>query len=149
MLKGGRYMRALLRFLLAAIMLVAAGSKFLDLQGFTLVLRGYAIFPDALLLPLAIAVTGVELLLAFWLFWGRYLPGAALVSTGLHSMYAIFLGAFLLTGRPILNCGCFGTLLVRPLTWESVAEDLVLVALSLVLYLLARSDANKIPEANS
>jgi len=129
--------RNFFRFLIALVLLAAAGGKVLDMEGFTLVLRGYRIFPVPLLWPIALAVTTVELSLAAWLLWGRALSRAALASVALHSFYGIWTAAILLSGKPVLNCGCFGAFLARPLTWQTVVEDLVMVAISFVLYRLS------------
>ena len=131
-------MRRVLRFLIALVLLAAAGGKVLDMEGFTLVLRGYRIFPVQLLWPIALAVTTVELALAAWLLWGRALSRAALTSVALHAFYGIWTAVILLSGKPVLNCGCFGAFLARPLTWQTVVEDLVMVTLSFILFRLSR-----------
>jgi hypothetical protein len=51
----------------------------------------------------------------------------------------------LLRGKPILNCGCFGSVFARPLSWMTVVEDLVMVSLSVALVNLCRS-AKHMPE---
>lgn len=131
-------MRRILRYLLATVLLVAGGGKLLDLPGFVLVLRSYGIFPKVFLWPMALAVTGAELSLSLWLITGWRVVRAAAASITLHSLYAAWALFMLLRGKPILNCGCFGSFLVRPLSWMTVAEDLVLVACSIALYKLAR-----------
>ena len=138
-------MRRVLRFLIAFVLLAAAGGKVLDMEGFTLVLRGYRVFPVALLWPIALAVTTVELALAAWLLWGRALSRAALASVALHSFYGIWTAAILLSGKPVLNCGCFGAFLARPLTWQTVVEDLLMVTLSFILYRLSRWQEATLP----
>ena len=131
-------MRRVLRFLIALVLLAAAGGKLLDMEGFTLVLRGYRVFPVPLLWPIALAVTAVELALAAWLLWGRALSRAALASVALHGFYGVWTAAIILSGKPVLNCGCFGAFLARPLTWQTVVEDLVMVSISFILFRLSR-----------
>lgn len=132
-------MLTFLRFLIALVLMAAGSGKMFDLPGFVQVLRTYRFFPNDLLWPVASAVAGVELLLALWLISGRFLVRGAQASIALHGIYAAWAVFILLRGKPILNCGCFGSFLARPLSWTTVVEDLVMVALSVALYRLSRS----------
>ena len=136
-------MKHFLRVLLALVLLAAAGGKLLDLPGFTMVLRGYRFFPVPLLWPLAIAITGAELLLAGWLLWGRSLARAAQAGAALHLLYAAWSAFMLLRARPVLNCGCFGSFIARPLSWATVIENLVLASLCIALYSLSRRSGSR------
>jgi methylamine utilization protein MauE len=136
--RAPRALAAFLRYGIAAILLVSAVAKFLDVAGFARILAQYRSFPEAALLPLAVAIPAVELLLALWLFSGRRLAAAALVSSALHAAYAAWSAASVLRGLRLPNCGCFGVFLPRRLSWSTVVEDLVLVAASLGLYGLVR-----------
>lgn len=127
-----------LRIVIAALLLAAGGGKLADSAGFVLVLRSYRFFPVDLLWPVAIAIMATELLLGLWLLWGRQLFRAAQAAVGLHVIYSAWSAFMLLRGKPILNCGCFGSFLVRPLSWLTLAENLVLVALSVILLFLCR-----------
>ncbi len=132
----------LLRFILAIVLLGAAGAKLYDMPGFVLVLRAYGVFPVKLLWPVAIGVTGVELFVGGWLASGKKLLLAAETALVLHSAYTCWALYMLLRDKPILNCGCFGSSLVRPLTWYTVAENVVLVGICVVLIFLCRRRAN-------
>jgi hypothetical protein len=123
---------------IAVVLIVAAGAKLTDPGGFVLVLRSYRFFPVDLLWPAALAIMATELLLGLWLLWGRQLFRAAQAAVGLHITYAAWTAFMLLRGKPILNCGCFGSHMARPLSWLTFAENLVLVALSVALLLLSR-----------
>ncbi len=126
-----------LRFSIGFVLLATAVGKLLDVEGFADVLRTYQAFSDWILFPLAVAVILVELLTAMWLFSGRNLFAAALVSAALHMTYAIWSAVSVLRGLRLANCGCFGALWPRPLNWSTVLEDGALVALSLLLALLS------------
>jgi hypothetical protein len=128
----------LLRLFLGLVLLATAAGKLLDVPGFAEVLRTYQAFPDAALRPLALAVPLVELALAVWLFSGRRLAAAAALAAVLHGIYAIWAAATLLRGLRVPNCGCFGVFFARPLGWRTVAEDGVLLGLSVWLLVLAR-----------
>lgn len=130
--------RAFLRFAIAALLLVTAAGKLLDVAGFAAVLDSYRAFPAWALVPTAVAVPLTELALAAWLLSGRRLGGAAGASAGMHAAYAGWAATTLARGVAVPNCGCFGVFLARPLSWGTVLEDAVMVAASLALIALAR-----------
>lgn len=112
---------------------MTAIGKLLDVPGFASVLDMYQAFPEWALFPLAVAVPLAELLLAAWLFTGRNLFGASLVSAAMHACYAVWAAATLARGVDVPNCGCFGVFLARPLSRSTVLEDAVMVVASLAL----------------
>ena len=126
-----------LRFAIAAILLGTAAGKLLDVTGFAAVLETYRAFPTRVLMPLAVAIPAAELLLAAWLFSGWKLSAAAVGSAGIHLAYAAWSAVTILRGLRLANCGCFGATLKRPLGWSTVAEDLGLVAASVLLFFLS------------
>jgi uncharacterized membrane protein YphA (DoxX/SURF4 family) len=71
-------LRWFLQLFVSIILLASALGKSLDLPGFVGVLKTYRAFPDAMLWPLALAVTGFEFALGAWLLsgvtarWSRY-----------------------------------------------------------------------------
>jgi len=130
-----------LRATIGTILLATATGKLLDISGFARVLGTYEVLPEGSLFPLAVAIPIAELALALWLFSGRALAGAALASAVMHAGYVAWSWAALARGLHLKNCGCFGVFLARPLSWETVVEDLVLVAMSLALLALARRPA--------
>ncbi|HEY5973505.1 MAG TPA: MauE/DoxX family redox-associated membrane protein [Geobacteraceae bacterium] len=131
-------MTTFLRFLIALVLLAASSFKLMDLPGFVLVLRSYRFLPIDLLWPIGIAITASEVVVGLWLLSGRLMTRAALASASLHTLYAGCAGFILVRGTPILNCGCFGSYLARPLSFTTVLENLVLVALSLALFAISR-----------
>jgi hypothetical protein len=135
---GARATAGVLRFVIAAILLSTAVGKLLDVRGFAGILRGYRALPEGFVLLLAAGVPMLEIALAGWLASGRLLRGAAAASALLHGAYAAWSASALLRGLELANCGCFGVFLARPLTWGTVAEDGVLVLLSLLLLRIAR-----------
>jgi hypothetical protein len=138
LLRGFRFS---LRFAIAAILLSTAAGKLLDVEGFARVLGSYETFPRPVLRPLALAVPLVELALAAWLFSGRRLPEAAGASAILHGGYGAWSAISLARGLELPNCGCFGVFFPKPLTGVTILQDVVLVALSLLLRALARRAA--------
>jgi hypothetical protein len=135
-------MKRFLSIIIALVILSTGVAKLADVSGFVAVLHSYRFFPRNFIVPAAATVIAAELAIAIWLIWGRYLLRAALASTLLHGSYACWAVYMLLRGKSIFNCGCFGTVLVRPLSWMTVVEDLVMVTLSAVLYSLCRKDSH-------
>jgi hypothetical protein len=139
--RAARGARAFLRLAIAALLLATAAGKLLDVPGFAAVLATYRAVPEPLLLPLAVSIPLLEIVLAAWLLAGRRLRLAALASAALHASYGAFSAGALARGISVPNCGCFGVLFARPLSWGTVLEDGILVAASLALAALARPGA--------
>jgi hypothetical protein len=130
--------QGILRFFIGLVLVATSIGKLLDVRGFARILSSYRALPEGSLLPFALAILLAELALAIWLFSGRRLAGAALASGAMHFAYAGWSAVAFLRGLRLDNCGCFGVFLVRPLGWETVVEDMVMVGLSLWLLALAR-----------
>jgi hypothetical protein len=132
-----RAARESLRIAIGLVLLATAAGKLLDVPGFARVLESYQAFPPGSIPWIAWAVPLAELGLAVWLFSAYRLRAAAVGSTLTHLLYAFWSAVSLLGGLRLANCGCFGVFLERPLTWGTVWEDSVMVALSAALAVLA------------
>jgi hypothetical protein len=130
--------QGILRTFIGLVLFSTAVGKLLDVRGFARILGSYQALPEGSLLPLALAIPIAELALSIWLFSGRQLAGAALTSAAMHLVYAGWSAGGVMRGLKLPNCGCVGIFLARPLGWSTVAEDLVIVGLSLWLLTLAR-----------
>ena len=129
--------RRFLQVLIGVIVIGAGSGKALDLGGFVDVLDTYRVFPPAFLWPVALLVTGGELVFGAWLLSGIRLRTTAALSILLHIAYTLWLTVALARGLDLANCGCFGVYLARPLSWFSPIEDVILAALSVLLMRLA------------
>ncbi|MGH8523230.1 MAG: MauE/DoxX family redox-associated membrane protein [Gammaproteobacteria bacterium] len=137
-----RYVLAASRYFLGLLFLATGLGKLLDNRGFAQVLASYRFeLPDTLLLPLALAISLTEFGIGRNILLGRSLSQNILATVYFHLAYAILAVTTLLRGLSLTNCGCFGVFLARPLRWTTVAEDLVLAAISLVCWLLLRRAA--------
>ena len=88
--------------------------------------------------PIALFIAGIEWVLGLWVLSGRRLPQAALSTVLLNGIYAVWMAISLARGLDLPNCGCYGVYFPQPLRWYSPLEDLVLVALGLILWRLAK-----------
>lgn len=134
---GRRVFAGFLRYGIGLVLLATSIGKLLDLRGFARVLGTYDVFSAPFLAPLSVAVSALELALAVWLFSGRLLARAAAASAVLNGAYAVWAAVGMARGLRIPNCGCFGVFLARPLTWGTVAEDLLMTAGSVALHRLS------------
>lgn len=118
------------------VLLLAASSigKLADMPGFYAVIKSYALLPEAVIPFSAWALAIFEFILAIWLATAKRVDVAALVVIALHFVYFIWLVIALARGLNIPNCGCFGVFWARPLTWFTPVEDLILLALAVVMW---------------
>lgn len=130
--------RALLRWLLGALILATGIGKALDVAGFAGVLATYrlGLGPDALAI-LALATCVVEIGLGTWLLSSWQLRRAAAAALLLNAGYCVLMTTALLRGLQLDNCGCFGVYFPSPLRWYSPLEDAALMAASWLLMRLA------------
>ena len=133
-----RFILRLLQLLIGVLLLTTALGKLLDNRGFAEVLLTYDLYPAATLLPLALALSLVELFLALWILSGIGLKYSAGVAVLLHAQFTLVAIISNVRGLDIPNCGCFGVFWARPMTWFTVLEDAVLTLACLTLFLLAK-----------
>ncbi|MCB9549793.1 MAG: hypothetical protein H6706_28635 [Myxococcales bacterium] len=126
------------RALIGLVLLATALGKTLDVPGFVEIVGSYQVLPEEAWRPVALSIVGIEWFMVLWLMLGKRLRAAALASAALHIGYAGWTSLALLRGIDVPNCGCFGVFFPRPLTWTTVIEDGVMVALSLLFWLLVR-----------
>lgn len=139
-----RYVLAVTRSFLGLLFLATGLGKLLDNRGFAQVLASYQLeLPEGLLLPLALAISLAEFTLGLNILLGRSLLQSVVATLCFHLAYASLALITLLRGIALTNCGCFGVFLIRPLGWRTVAEDLMLAAISLVCWLLLRRAARQ------
>ena len=124
--------------LILGILITGAGiGKLLDMRGFIAVIRTYELgLSTWLLWPIAILVIVFEIVLGLIILSGYHLHTAMLWSIVMHVGYFVLLTTALFRGLALQNCGCFGVFLARPLTWASPIEDLILIGLSYILFIL-------------
>ena len=127
-------MTIFLRLLVGIILLTTGVGKLLDMPGFIQVIQTYKALPPLFVPVLAVLMVLIELRLAEMLLLGRNLILASGVATALHIFFIGWAGVALLRGLDIPNCGCFGVFFARPLTPQTIVEDIVMAALCLWLW---------------
>lgn len=121
------------------LVLLATGlGKLLDMAGFVTVIEAYQLVPHRVAAVLAYSLPWIELGTGALLLTGRFLFSAASLAAALH---LLMIGVVLITlkrGVQVENCGCFGVFFARPLTKTTLAEDLVMFAMSVWAWFNAR-----------
>ena len=131
----------ILQYFIALLLLTTSISKLLDNRGFAEILLTYELFPEAILLPLALGMSLFELFLSLWIFSGIKLNYSSLVAVLLHFY---FLGLAVISNLRELNipnCGCFGVFWPRPMSWGTVGEDILLVVVCIILFGLTKKES--------
>jgi len=131
-------LRIALAGLLAGVFALGARHKLAGPRAFANALRAYAVLPEALARPAAVALIGVEAVLAPTLLlpapFGRVAAtAAALVLTA----YAVAIGVNLRRGRRDLDCGCDGPGGARPISGALAGRNLALALAAATLALPA------------
>ncbi len=121
------------RIALGGIFLYASTDKIAHPLDFAQAVYNYQILPGAAVNPAALILPWLELLTGICLIAGFWLPGAALLSTGLLT---VFIGALvfnLIRGLDV-HCGCFSTAADAGAAglW-TVVRDVVFLAVSVYL----------------
>jgi len=125
-----------LQYFISLVLLTTAIGKLLDIQGFARVIESYKIFKGRIIAPIGLFISLTEFSLAIWLFSGEKLQLATLASMVLHGLFIIWLLIAMVRGLKISNCGCFGVFWARPLDWITIAEDVFMLTISTLLYIL-------------
>ena len=118
-----------LRYFIASVLLLTGIGKLLDVPGFIQVIDTYKIIPTFLQPAVAVSMVLVELKIAENLF----LKINAIAATALHICFTLLATLTLLRGIEVPNCGCFGVFWARPLTFITVAEDVFMVGVCVLL----------------
>jgi hypothetical protein len=117
---------------LAVLWLAAAAQKLAHLSEFRVTAADYRVVPQALALPSAVIVIGLELGLGIALLAPSGRTPALVGSAALLLLYAVFIGVNLVRGRRHIDCGCSGPGLRQPLGAWLVYRNVALVATALM-----------------
>ena len=122
------------------IVLIGTGlGKALDMPGFVAVIESYRLAPHAVNVALAYTLPFLELGTGILLTTGRFVLSAAGIAVALHVLMIIVVLTTLGRGIRVENCGCFGVFLARPLSYTTLIEDAVMLAVSVWAWINARN----------
>ena len=129
--RGVIWTERLARWALAGIFLAAAVPKILDPTGFASDISHFAVLPDALVNPMAIALPWIEAVAALALLSGFAAEGALLLVNLLMAVFLAALAQAWIRGLDI-NCGCFGHSEAKGNIALSFVRDVGFLALGLL-----------------
>lgn len=113
------------RFFLALLLLAASVPKLISPEEFRQAVRNYRLLPERLAKPVATWLPRLELTVALMLLAGVAVSVAAMLAAALFVAMAVAVAANLARGRTI-ECGCFGAITRRRISWGLVAQNLSL-----------------------
>lgn len=120
---------------LAFIFVWAGIGKLRTLDEFTGVVANYRLLPHVWATPVARAVPAVEIAAGLGLLVPGLRPFAAAVVFALLVAFTAALAINLLRGRTYIDCGCFRLAARRPLSWNLVARNAVMMGLTALIWL--------------
>lgn len=125
------------------LILISTGlGKLLDMSGFVWVLDAYQIMPLWMSRIIAYTLPFIEFVTGLMLVYSSRPQFAAWIAVLLHVVMLSVVTITYQRGIEIENCGCFGVFLARPLTLQTLFEDLFMLTMSIfALFLVYRTDS--------
>ena len=120
------------RAVLAAVFAAAAVPKLLDPASFARDIENYHLLPPELVAVVAVVLPALELVLALALVSGVHARGAAVVSAALLAAFAGGMAQAIARGID-LDCGCFGTAMAMEVSGWTIARNVVLTGLAVLV----------------
>ena len=128
-----RFLSFVLRLVVGGVFVYAGVLKILDPAQFANDVANYRLLPSALVNFVAITLPWVETVAGILMVMGFWLPGSALVITGLMGVFLVAIGQALVRGLDI-QCGCFGTIEAGKMDTMTLARDVALFVFAAWLY---------------
>ena len=94
--------------------------------------------------PIIISISIVELLIAIFTFWGKYLKAALGVALVMLICFSSVLAYFYLQGRNVEGCGCFGAFGIGGGLEFTLIRNFVLMALIICAYWVRGSSRSSV-----
>lgn len=124
------------RVVVGALMAYAAFIKFQGIPAFADGIKAFDVLPDHLIYVSAFAFPWIEAIAGLALVFGLWTRAAALVCVGLLAGFLFAIISVMVRGVVVSDCSCFGKtgfLCSGPPGWCHVAQDVILLAMSLVV----------------
>jgi len=129
----GNISATVLRFVLAAVFMVAGGLKIADPISFARNIVDYDLVPEAFVPMIAVVLPWWEVVAAALAVAGRWKIGALAALTGMSGVFLVVGGITLARGLSV-ECGCFGFLSERVGLVSVSVEAALLVVCGLLLW---------------
>ena len=122
------------RLCLGGVFLASAVTKLMDREGTAVSMSRYPFLPSGFGRFIAYTFPYVELLVGAMLILGLFTRYAAVASVGMYILFTILITYDLTRGQN-QSCHCFGRLSAEKLTPVAVVRNVLLLALSVVVFL--------------
>jgi len=139
-MKSGKVLFVLFRLLAGGAFIYAAVLKIAEPLGFAQDILNYRVIGPGLAFPVAAFLPWVELFAGLGLVSGVFEKGGALFASVLYAGFIGLVLSVIVRGLDV-DCGCFGSLSSKA-DWRLVAQDVVLLAMSLAILFRADSKAS-------
>ncbi len=126
------------RVFVGLVLLATGTGKLLDMAGFVTVLDAYRLMPYWMNTALAYTLPFIELLIGCSLVVKANPSREAWGAIVLHLLMLTAVSITLQRGIPVDNCGCFGVFFARPLTIQTLFEDLFMLLMSFFALIIAK-----------
>ena len=122
-----------LRFILAFVFIFSGVEKISDPASFSDAITNYKLFPLFTVNFIAVFVPWLELFVGALLLFGIWIKENALIVNALFGFFILIIAVALARGLDI-NCGCFGTRFAQKVGLEKIAENILLMIASYILF---------------
>jgi hypothetical protein len=117
---------------IALLFVFAIAHKLRDMAHFRETLAGYELAPRTMVPVVAAVVVAAEIAIVAGCIFPTTRPFAAGLGSALLLLYASAMGANLLRGRVLVDCGCSGFSQRQPLAWWMVRRNVALAVAALL-----------------
>jgi len=123
------------RVFLGSILLVASIDKIADPAAFAKSIEDYRILSGPVVAGFATVLPWAELLCGLSMIFGMVIPGSALLTGSMLSVFTLAVLSALIRGLDI-SCGCFSQdPAAARIGWIKIGENIILILISAFLYL--------------
>ncbi len=128
-----KYLLLAFRLIVGAFFVWAGALKVIHPLAFAQDILDYHVFPASLAFFLGLTLPWVELICGFLLMLGLFRRASVLIISALLYSFIVLVVFTMARGLDLI-CGCLGPLSGK-VGWQLLGQDIVLLALSLVLFL--------------
>jgi len=130
---SNKYLLLLSRIILALVFIFAGAEKISNPEQFAVAISNYRIFPVFSLNIIAITLPWLEVITGLFLLFGISIKENSAIIGSLMIIFTILVFTAILRGLDI-DCGCFGTSDGQKAGLLKIAENFVLIILSLHIF---------------